>query len=187
MVKGEPVVCSYDKRELTVGIVGFEMLKRVPCIRRLGQVKLVVGSHEPFLPGESLPCDGQSLVVVEKVGCRLLERVERRHEKPHLVEVGEAENLLCQANVPNVDGVETASENADTEALLAVGHWRLSFKEVADETVGVLLGFLQVVVDYNVVKLLGECQLVGGLGEPLLNHLGGIGGAVHESVSKFLY
>ncbi len=85
-------------------------------------MELIVGCHEPLLAGEGLTRDGQPLVVIEKIGRRFLQRVERRHEKPHLIEVGEAEYLPRQAYVPYVHGVETASENAYAEVALAVGH-----------------------------------------------------------------
>ena len=120
----EPVVSPYDEGELTVGMVSLEMLQRVPGVRRLGQAELVVGSHEPPLPLEGYPCDGEPLVIIEKVGRRLLERVQRRHQEPNLVEVGEAEDLPRQAYVSHVYGVETAPEDAYA-ARLAYGHRRV--------------------------------------------------------------
>jgi len=82
-----PVVASYQQDKLMLRIVLSQMLQRVPRVRRLGQLELVVACHDTFLTLQRQLCHLQPQTVVEQVGRALLQRVLRRHHQPHLVEL----------------------------------------------------------------------------------------------------
>ena len=113
-VEGEPVVGSDNQHELVARIVGLEVLQGVIGIGRLGQPELVVGGFEVRLAFEGLLRHKEPQVVVEQVGRRCLERVERRDKEPHLVQPGEAQQLSGDGNMTHVDGIETAPKDTDT-------------------------------------------------------------------------
>ena len=122
-IESEPVVGPYDKNELLIGIVGFEMLQRVPRVGRLGETELVVGGFETRLTEQGALREEQSLVVVEQIRRRLLERVEGGDEKPHLVQVGEAQQFSCDGDMTHMDGVETATKDAYTRLHAMIVYW----------------------------------------------------------------
>lgn len=125
-VEGQPVVGTDDEHKLMLGVVAGERLQRVPRIAGARQVELVVAGHEARLVGQGLACELEARLVVEQVGAGLLEGVQRRHEKPHLVEVGLAEHLPCQGDVAAVDGVEGTTVDANLLPLPKGGEFSCS-------------------------------------------------------------
>lgn len=113
-VEGQPVVGPDDENELSVGIIGSKMFERVPSIRRLGEVELVVGSRETRLILERLSGEFETQVVGNEIVVGRFEGVEWGDDKPNFIECGLLQNLLCQGDVTGVDGVEAAAKDACT-------------------------------------------------------------------------
>lgn len=89
------------------------MLERAPRVGGLGQVELIVSGYKVRLSIEGSAGHLQTQVVVQEVGCRLLERVEGRHHEPYLVEPRLVEYLFRKLYVTRVNGVEAAAEDTD--------------------------------------------------------------------------
>ena len=75
-------------------------------------MELVVAGDETWLCSKCLTDERQPTVIVKQVGIGLLERVQRRHEEPHLVELSLAEYLPCQGDVSAMNRVERPTVDA---------------------------------------------------------------------------
>ena len=60
-----PVVATYQKYEIYIGIVHAQRLQRVPGVRRTRKVELIVGGHQMPAPARCCPYHLQADVVSE--------------------------------------------------------------------------------------------------------------------------
>jgi hypothetical protein len=61
-----PVVATNDEDKFVIREVGFQVLERVPRIRRLGEGELIIFCHETRLIGKSLLYQMVSLLGIRK-------------------------------------------------------------------------------------------------------------------------
>lgn len=113
-VERQPVVSANDEHKLAFGKIEGEILECVPHVRRLGEMELVVGGYESRTVMERLAGELKAQLVGKEVVGRGFKGIEGADNKPYLVNRPCFQNLLCQGDMPIVNGVETAAEDAGT-------------------------------------------------------------------------
>ena len=100
-----PVVATNDEDKFVIWKVGFQVLERVPRIRRLGEGKLIIFCHETRLIGKSLLYQMVSLLGIGK-SIANLERVLWTHHKPYLIETLVLKHPFAYGNVSVMNGIK---------------------------------------------------------------------------------
>lgn len=116
-VEGTPVVCSDDEVKLFVRVDCRELAQGVDRIGRAGQPELEVGSAEAGITSHGCLGKLQAQAVIQQLFV-LLERILGGDEKPYLVYISEFAQVIGQGQMPDVNGIERASEDSDSYRFL---------------------------------------------------------------------
>ena len=137
-------------------------------------MELVVGDLHTFHAFKCRLCQFIAQMVWQEVGL-LFQRVLGRHHQPYLIQCTLAQDSLSQCDMSYVYGIERPPEDARLDHSL--------FQEVLNDLQRLLLGSIQVVIDYDAVKLRGKGQFVFCFGQTLCYRFSGIRGASFQSTA----